>query len=292
MRFKINGIVIEKESGQPLSGLLVKAYDKDLIFDDLLGSALTDDEGSFQFLYEESDFQELFDKKPDIYLEIQNQDYEKIHTTEDNVRFGSGQDEFFKVEIPKAAVIPSEIVPGEFHLQPDYRTVDLRSLLIVLERSFRQGKIEQTIGLLRDFEKTNPGTTLLMPKVMISSLIAPFALFGLCNGTTAAATITLAGGTISSTTRKVGFTYTFTGAPTCSVSLASISVRVGGGPAMMVNGITDTAGTVSAKVVRAAGALPGLAAATISATFTASAGWCDTCTLAVPTVTTNVTIGP
>jgi len=39
--FKIQGVVREKESGQPLGGVSVRAYDRDLHFDDLLGEAGT-----------------------------------------------------------------------------------------------------------------------------------------------------------------------------------------------------------------------------------------------------------
>jgi hypothetical protein len=37
MEFKITGIVREKESNRPIQGLLVRAFDKDMFFTDLLG---------------------------------------------------------------------------------------------------------------------------------------------------------------------------------------------------------------------------------------------------------------
>ncbi|HXH71496.1 MAG TPA: hypothetical protein VNI58_01605, partial [Mariprofundaceae bacterium] len=70
LEFKIRGKVIERESKCPLSGLLVRAYDKDFLFDDLLATATTDSNGSFEMLYAGRDFQELFDSKPDIYFII------------------------------------------------------------------------------------------------------------------------------------------------------------------------------------------------------------------------------
>ena len=42
LKFKISGVVTESESSLPLPQLLVRAYDKDLIYDDLLANALTD----------------------------------------------------------------------------------------------------------------------------------------------------------------------------------------------------------------------------------------------------------
>ena len=37
MAFKIHGKVIEKETGKGIPNLKVKAFDKDLLFDDVLG---------------------------------------------------------------------------------------------------------------------------------------------------------------------------------------------------------------------------------------------------------------
>ena len=50
--FRIRGFLREKETGVPLSGLFVKAYDKDLLFDDLLGSAISDARGHFEIVTE------------------------------------------------------------------------------------------------------------------------------------------------------------------------------------------------------------------------------------------------
>lgn len=47
MEFKISGIVREKETLRPLPGLLVRAFDKDLLFSDVLGSTVTDADGRF-----------------------------------------------------------------------------------------------------------------------------------------------------------------------------------------------------------------------------------------------------
>ena len=38
---RVVGTVLEEESGRPLEGLVVRAYDKDILFDDRLGSVST-----------------------------------------------------------------------------------------------------------------------------------------------------------------------------------------------------------------------------------------------------------
>ena len=44
--FVVYGKVIGKESNKGIAGLTVEALDKDLLFDDRLGSAITDNEGN------------------------------------------------------------------------------------------------------------------------------------------------------------------------------------------------------------------------------------------------------
>lgn len=109
MEFSITGIVREKESKQPIPGLLVRAFDKDLFYADLLGNAITASDGSFSIGYEGKDFQELFDRRPDIYLDIYGSATARepgragdspIYTTKKHVRFNAGRREHFKIEIP------------------------------------------------------------------------------------------------------------------------------------------------------------------------------------------------
>ncbi len=103
--FRIKGLVKEKESGIPLSGIFVKAYDKDLIFDDLLGAAVSDSNGKFEVVCESEDFQEFFDAKPDIYFKAYRADRQTLlHTTEDAIHWGMGKDSEFEILIPFASL--------------------------------------------------------------------------------------------------------------------------------------------------------------------------------------------
>ncbi|KPJ66081.1 hypothetical protein AMJ44_09050 [candidate division WOR-1 bacterium DG_54_3] len=110
MRHRILGIVREKESGKPLSGLLVCAYDKDLFRSDLLGKNLTGPDGKFTIEYESKDYQELIDRNPDVYLKIYRdtdaKDMEKkrvkpIFTTKEAIRYSASSSEKFYIEIPR-----------------------------------------------------------------------------------------------------------------------------------------------------------------------------------------------
>lgn len=100
--FKIHGTVMVRETGNGIPNVMVEALDKDLLFDDRLGSVVTDKDGNFEILYDKEDFQELFfDLKPDVYLRIRRPDGRIIYTTRDKVRYEAGRTEEFIVKISK-----------------------------------------------------------------------------------------------------------------------------------------------------------------------------------------------
>jgi len=109
LEYRIRGIVYEQESRRPLPNLLVRAYDRDLLFDDLLGDATSDKSGRFEFRYTERDFKELFERGPDVYFRIYDPSSKRaIHTTADSVRWNAGADEFFEIPIPQHKLTPVE----------------------------------------------------------------------------------------------------------------------------------------------------------------------------------------
>ncbi|UCE74242.1 MAG: hypothetical protein JSV56_00680 [Methanomassiliicoccales archaeon] len=108
MKHRIWGIIKEKESGKPLSGLLVCAYDKDLIHSDFLGKTLTGPDGKFIIEYDTIDFQELLDRHPDVYLQIyrsaeamNTKRVKPIYSTKGSIRYSASSSEKFYIEIPR-----------------------------------------------------------------------------------------------------------------------------------------------------------------------------------------------
>jgi hypothetical protein len=110
MKMRVLGIVREKESGEPVAGLIVHAYDKDLISDDLLGKAQTGSDGKFLIEYDSEDFKDGLDRNPDIYVEVflgvHIKDKKKgkvkpIYSTKKSVRHGASSSEKFYIEITK-----------------------------------------------------------------------------------------------------------------------------------------------------------------------------------------------
>lgn len=103
--FKISGLVKEKESGVPLAGLFVKAYDKDLLFDDLLGSGVTDKQGVFEIIFGPDDFREFFEARPDIYFKVfRGAGGRLIYDSVDAVRWNAGRNSRFEILIPAGSL--------------------------------------------------------------------------------------------------------------------------------------------------------------------------------------------
>lgn len=138
LRFTITGLVKEKESGLGVPRLLIRAYDKDLLFDDLLGSTTTDEEGRFEISYSEEDFRELFERQPDIYLTVYAPPRRRLMDTAKEIRWNAGEREVFELEIDRATlgdlspVLPEDEVAGGISLARDALRIVRRDGLATL----------------------------------------------------------------------------------------------------------------------------------------------------------------
>jgi len=98
---KIHGKIIHKVTGEGIPRVAVRAFDKDLLFDDFLGAVITDENGYFEITYNKEDFQEIcIERKPDIYLEIIDSNGKLIFSTRQKPRHNAGDLEEFIIEIP------------------------------------------------------------------------------------------------------------------------------------------------------------------------------------------------
>lgn len=106
---RVYGTVVEQESGRPLEGLVVRAYDKDLIFDDKLGQpGLTNASGGFDISYSEVHFKDLHETHPDVYVRVYDASGKRLlYTTEKAVRWSAQLEERFDIKIAKAKLAPS-----------------------------------------------------------------------------------------------------------------------------------------------------------------------------------------
>ena len=102
-RFRVFGRVTVSETGAAIPGLIVRGFDKDLIFDDSLGESKTDSEGRFEILYTDEAFRSAVDQWPDIYLQVWDATATRqLYSTTDAIRWNAGTDEEFLISIPES----------------------------------------------------------------------------------------------------------------------------------------------------------------------------------------------
>src|SRR3954467_4169513 len=103
MVYRIHGRVIDRVARAGVSGLLVEAWDKDLLLDDLVGEATTDEQGAFEIVFEESYFRELFlDRKPDLFFRVKSGD-RLLADTREHVLWNVARDVEVTIEIEDSA---------------------------------------------------------------------------------------------------------------------------------------------------------------------------------------------
>lgn len=100
-RFSVSGIVVERESGRALPGLIVRTFDRDLCFDDALGFALTGADGGFSIPFDASRFSDVREARPDVFLRIYDSRGERLlHETD--VRENAALHERMRIVLPAA----------------------------------------------------------------------------------------------------------------------------------------------------------------------------------------------
>ncbi len=103
--YQISGKVINKQTEKGIPDLRIEAWDKDLVIDDLLGVATSDENGAFTIKFDEHYYQELcFDRRPDIYFKVFKETRLLVNTSDHilwNVKYNLDC-----IEIP----IPNEVL--------------------------------------------------------------------------------------------------------------------------------------------------------------------------------------
>lgn len=94
------GTVIDAQ-GQPATGLVVRVFDRDRKYDDLLGESETDENGDFSAVYHERDFAETRENLPDLYVMVSDTAGKLLYSSRDNIRFEAGRSEYFAIRLGK-----------------------------------------------------------------------------------------------------------------------------------------------------------------------------------------------
>lgn len=116
-QFTINGVV-KDSNGEPQHNIVVRAYDRDLRKEQLLGKANTAKEGSYAINYTAKDFvsAEGANAKPDLLVKIYSDAKQKEPISTSEVRFNANRDEVFDFTIavaitPEFEQISSVVLP-------------------------------------------------------------------------------------------------------------------------------------------------------------------------------------
>lgn len=80
--FIVQGQVLHEGSGQPLAGVVVQAVDRDVRYDDLLGVAVSDEQGKYSIKFRAKDFREGGEGQPEIVLQVGADRRSLIHVTD------------------------------------------------------------------------------------------------------------------------------------------------------------------------------------------------------------------
>jgi hypothetical protein len=103
--FRISGTVEEAETGRPLGALIVRAFDRDLLFDDKIGFATSDEEGRFEIRFRAEDFRDWRETRPDLYLRVYDlKGTALLYETTDAIRWKASTDEQYRLRIPARAL--------------------------------------------------------------------------------------------------------------------------------------------------------------------------------------------
>lgn len=124
--FHISGRVIDHKTRQGLTGLRVEGWDKDLICNDLVGSALTDEQGAFQIMFNESYFRELFlDRQPDLFFKVFCKG-NLIESTEDSVLWnGAAEETQIVIEIKEDKIMQEQAAIAQRDCTPIRERIQL-----------------------------------------------------------------------------------------------------------------------------------------------------------------------
>ena len=142
--FTISGQVQDMQAKEGICGLKVEAWDKDLLFNDLVGSAVTDESGTFSIEFTRKHFKECFlDRQPDLFFKIY-MGRQLISSTEDSVLWNIKEN---KKQIAIEVELPEKEEEGAFLVKGTVLQLDQLPLAGAIVRAVDKDlRHEQALG--------------------------------------------------------------------------------------------------------------------------------------------------
>ncbi len=94
----VKGSIVDAK-GKPVAGLTVSLFDKEHVFDNYLGTAVSQANGSFAFAYKKEELPDLLKKNPDIYLQVLDKAGQTVYTSKKVVKCKAGKTEEVSIKI-------------------------------------------------------------------------------------------------------------------------------------------------------------------------------------------------
>jgi hypothetical protein len=101
--YRVHGTLVDRDTGAPVAGLRVRAYDKDFFREQRLGESETDANGRYAIGFGRDDFSGpliRLERRPDIFLEVFDAEGRLIYSTERSVVVDAGRDTAIDLRVP------------------------------------------------------------------------------------------------------------------------------------------------------------------------------------------------
>jgi hypothetical protein len=175
MTFLVFGRINDGQTRLGIAGMRVEIWDNDLFFKDLLGSAVTDEQGRFSIEFDSSSFKRLlFDRQPDLFFKVFRGD-QLIRDTSDSILWNAREgDREIVIEVDR----PSEGTPVtqgtgiQFIIRGNISLADGRPLTDAVIRAFDKSlRSEQLLGDTTTDERGHYQITYRKPAKTTTNLI-------------------------------------------------------------------------------------------------------------------------
>lgn len=139
-KFSVFGLLLRGKSRKPLADARIEAWDKDLLFDDFLGSGTSDASGKFRIDFDSSRFEELFfDKRPDVFFRVYEKDELIFDSRESLIITIDSEKLELTIEVPAGKTTKDQEKPTNDHPMKDDKPSGSKPLLQAESANVREG---------------------------------------------------------------------------------------------------------------------------------------------------------